>query len=126
MVCAQVFGNDTTVAFAGSQGNFQLNVYKPVIVHNVLESTKLLADGLRSFTRYCIKGLKPDADKIQHYLNQNLMLVTLLNNHIGYDKSADIAKYAEKHDVSLKEACLTLGYASDNEFDTWMDIQKMV
>ncbi len=120
MVCTQVFGNDATVAFAGSQGNFQLNAYKPVIVHNILESVSLLTDALISFERFCIHGLEADIEIIAHHLQNNLMLATALSPHIGYDKAAKVAKYAHENNKSLNEACLTLGYASEDEYGRWL------
>lgn len=121
MVCVQVFGNDAAVAFAGSQGNFQLNVYKPVMVHNVLESIQLLGDACSAFNEHCAVGIVPDLEKIDFYLEQNLMLVTALNRHIGYDKAAAIAKYAHKNKLNLKEAAVTLGYVTEDEYDAWID-----
>ncbi|GLS04896.1 fumarate hydratase class II [Chitiniphilus shinanonensis] len=120
MVCAQVFGNDATVAFAGSQGNFQLNVYKPVMVHNVLESIELLADACLAFDEHCARGIEPNLPRIAANLAQNLMLVTALNRHIGYDKAAAIAKKAHKEGTTLKEAALTLGYLTDEEYARWI------
>ena len=121
MVCAQVFGNDATVAFAGTQGNFQLNVYKPVMVHNVLESIQLLGDAAMAFKEHCAVGIKPDLDKIDAYLEQNLMLVTALNRHIGYDKAAAIAKHAHQNHLNLKEAAVELGYVTEEQYDQWVD-----
>lgn len=121
MVCAQVFGNDATVAFAGSQGNFQLNVYKPVMVHNVLESIQLLGDAAQAFNEHCAVGIKPNEEKIRANLAQNLMLVTALNQHIGYDKAAAIAKHAHQHNLSLKEAALSLGHVSAEQYDKWIN-----
>ncbi len=126
MVCAQVIGNDATVAFAGSQGSFQLNAYKPVIVHNVLESIVLLSDGLRSFTDYCTAGIQPNVDVIEDHLAKNLMLVTALNPHIGYEKAAEVAKQALQNKTTLKESCIALGYASSEQFDQWVDPRTMV
>ncbi|GAA5787090.1 class II fumarate hydratase [Chitiniphilus shinanonensis] len=120
MVCAQVFGNDATVAFAGSQGNFQLNVYKPVMVHNVLESIELLADACLAFDEHCARGIEPNLPRIAANLAQNLMLVTALNRHIGYDKAAAIAKKAHKEGTTLKEAALALGYLTDEEYARWI------
>lgn len=120
MVCVQVFGNDAAVAFAGSQGNFQLNVYKPVMVHNVLESIQLLGDACSAFNEHCAAGIEPDLAKIKFFLDQNLMLVTALNKHIGYDKAAAIAKLAHKKQFSLKEAALELGYLSAEQYAEWI------
>lgn len=121
MVCVQVFGNDAAVAFAGSQGNFQLNVYKPVMVHNVLESIQLLGDACATFNEHCAVGITPNREKIEAYLQQNLMLVTALNRHIGYDKAAAIAKLAHQKGLNLKEAALDLGYVTAEQYDQWID-----
>ncbi|WP_020205554.1 class II fumarate hydratase [Cupriavidus sp. WS] len=120
MVCAQVFGNDATVAFAGSQGNFQLNVYKPVMVHNVLESIELIADASVAFNDHCAAGIEPNLPKIAENLDKNLMLVTALNRHIGYDKAAAIAKKAHKEGLTLKAAALALGYLSEADYARWI------
>lgn len=121
MVCVQVFGNDAAVAFAGSQGNFQLNVYKPVMVHNVLESIQLLGDACAAFNEHCAVGITPDREKITYFLDQNLMLVTALNRHIGYDKAATIAKLAHKNQLNLKEAAVELGYVTAEQYDEWIN-----
>lgn len=120
MVAVQVFGNDAAVAFAGSQGNFQLNVFKPVMVHNVLSSIQLLGDACEAFNDNCAVGIEPNLPKIEHNLAINLMQVTALNRHIGYDKAAAIAKKAHKEGSSLKEAALALGYLSEEEFGKWV------
>ncbi|MFT0548231.1 class II fumarate hydratase [Allopusillimonas ginsengisoli] len=120
MVCTQVFGNDATVAFAGSQGNFQLNVYKPVIVHNVLESIELLGDACLAFNDHCAVGIEPNREVIAANLDKNLMLVTALNRHIGYDKAAAIAKKAHKEQTTLRAAALALGYVTDEQYDQWI------
>ena len=119
MVAARVFGNDATVGFAGSQGNFQLNVFKPVMAHAVLESIRLLADGALSFTEHCAVGIEPNMARIEHNLSTNLMLVTALNRHIGYDKAAKIAKQAHKEGTSLRESALANG-VSGEDFDAWV------
>ena len=121
MVCVQVFGNDAAVAFAGSQGNFQLNVYKPVMVHNVMESIALVSDACLSFDEHCAVGITPHEERIRENLNKNLMLVTALNKHIGYDKAATIAKTAHKKGQSLKEAALESGFLTETEYDSWID-----
>jgi fumarate hydratase class II len=126
MVCAAVLGYDATIAFAGSQGNFELNVYKPVIVHHLLRSIRLLADGCRSFDRHCAAGIEPDKARIDELLRRSLMLVTALNTHIGYDKAAAIAKQAHKQGTTLREAALSLGYVSAEDFDRWVDPKRMV
>ena len=121
MVAVQVFGNDTAVAMAGSQGNFQLNVYKPVMAHNVLESIGLLADSCVSFDEQCASGLEPNRDEIDEHLRRNLMVVTALNPHIGYDKGAEIAKKAHADGTTLREAALELGHLTAEQFDEWID-----
>jgi fumarate hydratase class II len=120
MVCVQVFGNDAAVAFAGSQGNFQLNVYKPVMVHNVLESAELLGDACRAFNEHCAAGIEPNQAKITENLEKNLMLVTALNRHIGYDGAAKIAKTAHKQGLSLREAAVASGLVSELDYDKWI------
>jgi fumarate hydratase class II len=120
MVAVQVFGNDAAVAFAGSQGNFQLNVFKPVMVHNVLESIRLLGDGCESFNDQCAVGIAPNIARIAENLGTNLMQVTALNRHIGYDKAAKIAKHAHKSGSSLKAAAVELGFVTPEEFDRWV------
>ena len=125
MVCVQVFGNDAAVAFAGSQGNFQLNVYKPVMVHNVLESILLIADACHAFNEFCAKGIEPNLPKIEANLAQNLMLVTALNRHIGYDKAAMIAKTAHHQGKTLRDAAIESGFLSAEEFDAWISPIEM-
>ncbi|MBF6615973.1 class II fumarate hydratase [Pollutimonas thiosulfatoxidans] len=120
MVCVQVFGNDAATAFAGSQGNFQLNVYKPVMVHNVLESIELLADACVAFNDHCAIGIEPNHERIAENLDKNLMLVTALNRHIGYDKAAAIAKRAHKEKTSLRTAAVASGFVSDEQYDAWI------
>ncbi|UWX65325.1 class II fumarate hydratase [Deinococcus rubellus] len=120
MVTTRVFGNDATVAFAGTQGNFQLNVFKPVMVHAVLESIRLISDASLAFNDNCAAGIEPNREKIQHNLDINLMQVTALNKHIGYDKAAAIAKKAHKEGSSLKDAALSLGYVTEAEFGEWV------
>lgn len=126
MVAAQVMGNHVTVSIAGSNGHFQLNVFNPVIIYNVLQSIRLLADGARSFTDNCVKGLKPNMDRIQEHLDNTLMLVTALNPHIGYDKSAQIAKNAHKKGITLKAAALNLGFVTEEQFDVWINPNYMI
>ncbi|HRK84330.1 MAG TPA: class II fumarate hydratase [Alcaligenes sp.] len=120
MVAVQVYGNDAAVAFAGSQGNFQLNVYKPVMVHNVLESIALISDACLAFDEHCARGLEPVMERIQHNLDQNLMLVTALNRHIGYDKAAAIAKKAHHEGLTLRESALQSGHLSAEQYDQWI------
>ena len=126
MLACQVFGNDAAITFAASQGHLQLNVYKPVIIHNLLESARLLADGCRNFNTHCIAGMEPDAAKMREHLDRGLMLVTALNPHIGYDKSAEIAKKAYAEGKTLREAALELGYLTDAEFDQWVRPETML
>jgi len=116
MVCAQVLGNDACVGVAGSQGNFELNVYKPVIIHNVLESIRLLADGADSFRENCVDGLDVDRERIDHLMRQSLMLVTALNRHIGYDSAAKVAKKAYEEGTTLVDAVTALGLMTEEEF----------
>ena len=125
MVAVQVFGNDAAVAFAGSQGNFQLNVYKPVILHNVLESIGLLADAVRSFDEHCARGLEPDRRRIQRHVDESLMLVTALTPHIGYEKAAQIALTAHRDELSLREAALKLGFVTAEQYERWVDAKNM-
>ncbi len=120
MVCVQVFGNDAAVAFGGSQGNFQLNVYKPVMVHNVLESIELMADACGAFNAHCATGIEPNRAKIEENLEKNLMLVTALNRHIGYDNAAKIAKKAHKEGMTLRAAALESGLVTNEEYDQWI------
>jgi fumarate hydratase class II len=117
MVAVQVFGNDAAIGFAGSQGNFQLNVFKPVMIHNFLHSVRLLADACRSFTEHCVEGMEIDKERIKQNVNNSLMLVTALSPKIGYDKSAQIAHKAHHERMSLREAALKLGYLTEKEFD---------
>ncbi|KRV81263.1 class II fumarate hydratase [Pseudomonas citronellolis] len=126
MLACQVMGNDAALSFAASQGHLQLNVFKPVIIHNLLESIRLLADGCRNFNSHCIAGLQPDAERMAEHLERGLMLVTALNTHIGYDKAAEIAKKAYKEGTSLREAALELGYLTDQQFDEWVRPQDML
>jgi fumarate hydratase class II len=119
-VAVQVFGNDHAVAFAGSQGDFQLNVYKPVILHNVLESIALLSDAVSAFDRFCAQGIEPDRAVIERHLRDSLMLVTALSPHIGYEKAAQIAHHAHRDGLALRKAALDLGYVSGEEFDAWV------
>jgi fumarate hydratase, class II len=126
MVCVQVIGNDTAVAVAGSQGNFELNVFKPLIIHNVLHSIRLLGDSCRSFTEHCVSGLEPNREQIKRHVANSLMLVTALNPRIGYDKAAKTAKKAHTEGKTLREACMELGYLSGEEFDALVRPEKMI
>jgi fumarate hydratase class II len=126
MVCVQVMGNDVAVTIAGSQGNFELNVYKPVMIHNVLQSIALLADACDSFRKNCIDGLEIDAQRIDALMKQSLMLVTALNRHIGYDNAAKVAKNAHKKGITLRESVVELGLMDGSAFDKAVDPSKMV
>jgi fumarate hydratase, class II len=125
MVAVQAFGNDHAVAFAGSQGSFQLNAYKPIMLHNVLEAAQLLAEGIGSFNVRCAKGIEPNVKRIKEHLDNSLMLVTALNPHIGYEKAAQISLLAYHEDLGLKEAALKLGYLTAEQFDQWVRPQDM-
>ena len=125
MVCCQVMGNDAAIGFAGSQGNFELNVFKPVIIHNFLHSVRLLSDACRSFTHHCATGIEPNMERINHYVQDSLMLVTALNPHIGYDKAAQIAKKAHKEKTSLREAAVASGHLTGEQFDQWVNPEAM-
>jgi fumarate hydratase class II len=126
MVAVQVMGNNTAVQMGASQGNFELNVFKPLIAHNVLESIELLAGACSSFREHCIEGLRANEQRIERLLNQSLMLVTALTPAIGYDRASGIAKHAHKHGLSLREAALVLGEISGEEFDQWVRPEQMV
>jgi fumarate hydratase class II len=125
MVCAQIIGNDVAVSFAGANGHFELNVFKPLFAFNIIESSKLLGDASLSFTENCIDGIKPNNKKIEEFLNDSLMLVTALNSKIGYYKAADIANKAYKEDITLKEAALKLAYLTEDEFDQYVNPTRM-
>jgi fumarate hydratase class II len=125
MVAVQVMGNDAAIGFAASQGNFELNVFKPVIIFNFLNSVRLLADGCVSFNEHCAAGIEPNRERIADYVKNSLMLVTALNPHIGYDKAAKIAKKAHKEGTGLKDAALALGYVSSEDFDRWVRAEEM-
>jgi fumarate hydratase class II len=126
MVCVQVIGNDTAIALAGSQGNFELNVFKPVMIHNLLHSIRLLADACRSFNEHLVLGLEANPDQIQHFLDNSLMLVTALNPAIGYDKAAQVAKKAYAENKTLRESCVELGFLTGEEFDRWVQPRNMI
>ena len=126
MVCTQVMGNDLTISIAGASGNFELNVFRPVIAYNIIQSIRLLNDACDSFRKNCIDGITPNKDRIKSNLYDSLMLVTALNPHIGYDKAAEVAKKAHKDNTSLKEAVIELGYLSEEDFDKLVDPNKMI
>jgi len=125
MVAVQAYGNDAAVAFAGSQGNFQLNVYKPVMLHNALDSALLLADGVRAFDERCARGIEPNRGRIAENLEDSLMLVTALNPRIGYEKAAQIAQAAHREGTSLREAALKLGHVTAEQFAEWVRPEDM-
>lgn len=126
MACVQVLGNDVAVGLAGASGNFQLNVYRPVLIHNFLQSVRLLADGMDSFERHCVRGIEPHRERITELLEKSLMLVTALNPHIGYDRAAEIAKKAHAEGTGLKAAALALGNVTAEQFDQWVVPANMV
>ncbi len=125
MACAQVMGNDVAINIGGSNGHFELNVYKPMMIYNFLESARLIGDACSSFNENCAVGIEPNKDRIDENLNNSLMLVTALNTHIGYEKAAEIAKKAHKEGSTLKAAALSLKYLSEEEFDEWVDPSRM-
>jgi fumarate hydratase class II len=126
MLCCQVIGNDAAVGVAGSQGNFELNVYKPVIIHNVLQSIRLLADGMESFRANCAVGIEPDEARIAELLGRSLMLVTALNPHVGYDNAAKIAKTAHKENKTLRQTAIDLGILTGEQFDQYVKPEEMI
>ena len=126
MLCTQVIGNDTTITLAGASGNFELNVYRPVIAYNILQSIRLLADGCRSFSEHAVAGIEPNQERIDHNLYNSLMLVTALNPHIGYDKAAEVAKKAFKDKSTLREAIIQLDYMSGEDFDRLVQPEQMI
>ena len=126
MLCTQVMGNDVTIAFAGASGNFELNVYRPVLAYNILQSVRILADGCRSFTKHAVVGIEPNQERIEHNLYNSLMLVTALNPHIGYDKASEVAKKAFKDKSTLREAIIELGYLTGDEFDEFVNPSDMI
>jgi fumarate hydratase, class II len=126
MICCQIFGNDVAINFGGASGNFELNVYRPMIIHNFLQSARLLADGVRSFSKHCITGVEPDRERIAALLGQSLMLVTALVPHIGYDRAAQIAKHAHQRGLSLRAAALQLGLLTGEKFDALVNPAQMI
>jgi fumarate hydratase class II len=125
MVCVQVMGNDAAIGLAGSQGNFELNVFKPVMIFNYLHSIRLLSDSCRSFVEHCVVGIEPNRERIDHFLHDSLMLVTALNQKIGYDKAAEIAKTAHKENATLRATAIKLGYLTGEEFDATVRPEEM-
>lgn len=126
MLCCQVMGNDVAVNMGGAMGNFELNVMKPLIIHNFLHSIRLLADGITGFNAHCAVGIEPNRERIDQLMHNSLMLVTALNPHIGYDKAAEIAKKAHREGTTLKAAAIATGYVTAEQFDAWVDPRKMV
>ncbi|MEH7305820.1 class II fumarate hydratase [Neobacillus drentensis] len=126
MITCQVYGNDAAIAFAASQGNFELNVFKPVIINNFIQSVRLLTDGIRSFNQNCAIGIQANEEILNEHLNRSLMLVTALNPYIGYEKAAEIAKLAFKENGSLREAALKLGYVTEDQFSKWVNPENMI
>jgi len=126
MVCAQVLGNDTTISFAGTQGNYELNVFKPVMAYNFLQSAQLIADACISFNDHCAVGIEPNHARIKELVDKSLMLVTALNTHIGYENAAKIAKTAHKNGTTLKEEAINLGFVTSEQFDEWVKPEDMV
>ncbi len=126
MICCQVFGNDVALNIGGASGNFELNVFRPMMAHNFLQSARLLSDGARSFARHCVAGIEPRRARIEQLLNESLMLVTALAPHIGYDRASAIAKHAHAKGLSLREAALQLGELSGDQFDQWVRVEDMV
>ena len=126
MLCTQVMGNDTTITFAGSSGNFELNVYRPVIAYNILQSIRLLSDGCNSFRKNAVNGIEPNLERINHNLYNSLMLVTALNPHIGYDKASEVAKKAYNENTTLRDAIESLGYMTGDEFDELVKPEDMI
>ena len=126
MVCAQILGNDATISFAGTQGHFELNVFKPVMAYNFLQSAELLADACISFDKHCVSGILPNKLKIKSLLENSLMLVTALNPHIGYENAAKIAKSAYNNGTSLREEAINSGMLTGEEFDSWVNPKDMI
>lgn len=126
MVCTQVMGNHVTITIAASNGHFELNVFKPVMIYNLLQSVRLLADACDSFTDNCVSGIEANVERIEKLRDESLMLVTALNPHIGYDKSAQIAKKAHKEGSTLKAAAIALGYLTEEQFAEWVRPENMI
>ena len=126
MLACQVLGNDTAISVGGASGSFELNVYKPLIAHNFMQSVRLLTDGMSSFETHCVRGIEPQRARINELLNRSLMLVTALVPHIGYDRSAQIAKKAQHEGSTLKDAAVSLGFVSAEDFDRWVKPENMI
>jgi len=125
MLCAQVMGNDVAIGIGGASGNFELNVFKPLIAHNFLQSVRLLADSMASFEQHCVHGITANRERIAELMERSLMLVTALAPHIGYDKAAEIAKRAHREGTTLKQAALASGYVSADAYERWVDPAAM-
>ena len=125
MVCAQIIGNDTAITYGGSQGHYELNVFKPMMAANLLNSATLLGDACDSFEQHCISGIKPNHKVIDKLVNNSLMLVTALNTKIGYYKAAEIANTAHENELSLRDAAIKLGYLTSEEYDQWVKPENM-
>ena len=126
MLCAQVMGNDVAIGIGGASGNFELNVFKPLLAHNILQSIRLLTDGMHSFEHHCVQGITANRERIAELLERSLMLVTALAPHIGYDKAAEIAKRAHHEGTTLKDAALALGYVNAEEYERWVVPAEMI
>ena len=126
MVCCQVFGNDVAINMGGAMGNFELNVFRPMVIRNFLHSTHLLSHACDNFNEFCAVGIEPNRERIEQLMRESLMLVTALNPHIGYEKAAAIAKNAHKKGMTLKESALALGYVTEEQFDQWVKPEDMV
>jgi fumarate hydratase class II len=126
MLCCQVFGNDVAITVGGASGNFELNVFKPLIAYNFMHSVRLLADGMASFEEHCVRGIQANRGRIEELMERSLMLVTALTPHIGYDRAAEIAKRAHRDGSTLKQAALALGHVSERDFDRWVRPADMV
>ena len=126
MICYQVFGNDVAITMGAASGNFELNVFKPLILHNFLQSVRILGDGMKLFTQYCVNGIEPNIPRIDQLMNASLMLATALAPHIGYDRSAAIASLAYRKNLTLRQAALESAYVSAKEFDAWVRPEKLI
>jgi len=126
MISCQVIGNHTAITIGGTNGHFELNVFRPMVIYNILNSVNLISEGLNSFIDKCLNGIQPNFDRINELLNNSLMLVTALNPHIGYDNAAKIAKKAHNDGTTLKEAALELGLVTEEQFNQWVDPKKMI
>lgn len=120
MLCCQVIANDMAITLGGASGNFELNVYKPLIAHNFSQSLRLLADGMASFEQHCVRGIEANRQRLSELMEQSLMLVTALVPHIGYDRAAEIAKHAQRDGLTLKQSAVTLGYVSEEDYNKWV------